>query len=389
MVDEVGEDASELRLPESVQGMIAARLDALPIEEKLLLQDAAVVGKVFWLGPLSQIGDRDRRRGRAAPAPARAEGVRAPRASFVRRRGEPVRLQPPARRGRRVLADPARRPIGEASGAPPSGSSRSGRPEDHAEMLAHHYLTALELDRAAGVETEELATRARLRLREAGDRAYALSAFPAARRFYGAAIELWPAGRRGPTPTCSSATRGSAMRSSPTKSLEPHDRGSGRVARCRGSALRRPRPRSSIGEVFWLLGQRDEGVRTSARGRGADRRSAELVLQGVRRRERVAFLDARRGARDGIRIGREALAMADELEHRRAAVARAQQHRHRPSRERRRGWARRPGAEPSRSRGRQLDRERSLIRQPRVDALADLGELERRWAMQRRGASSR
>ena len=37
-------------------------------------------------------------RSRAAPAPARAEGVRAPRAALVRRRGEPVRLQPPARR---------------------------------------------------------------------------------------------------------------------------------------------------------------------------------------------------------------------------------------------------------------------------------------------------
>src|SRR5439155_13001351 len=36
MVDELGEDGSGLRLPESVQGIIAARLDALPIEEKLL-----------------------------------------------------------------------------------------------------------------------------------------------------------------------------------------------------------------------------------------------------------------------------------------------------------------------------------------------------------------
>ena len=59
-------------------------------------------------------------------------------------------------------------------------------------MLAHHYLTARELDRAAGVETEELTTRARLRLGEAGDRAEALSAFQAAKRFYGAALELWP-----------------------------------------------------------------------------------------------------------------------------------------------------------------------------------------------------
>ena len=37
-------------LPETVQGIIAARLDGLPPSEKRLLQDAAVLGKVFWSG---------------------------------------------------------------------------------------------------------------------------------------------------------------------------------------------------------------------------------------------------------------------------------------------------------------------------------------------------
>src|SRR5439155_24763615 len=40
--------SDELPLPETLQGIIAARLDALPGVEKNLLQDAAVVGKVFW-----------------------------------------------------------------------------------------------------------------------------------------------------------------------------------------------------------------------------------------------------------------------------------------------------------------------------------------------------
>ena len=46
-------DADELPMPETVQGIIAARLDGLDPEEKALLQDAAVVGKVFWSGPLT------------------------------------------------------------------------------------------------------------------------------------------------------------------------------------------------------------------------------------------------------------------------------------------------------------------------------------------------
>ena len=42
----------DLPMPESVQGIVAARLDGLPGEEKALLLDAAVIGKVFWLGAL-------------------------------------------------------------------------------------------------------------------------------------------------------------------------------------------------------------------------------------------------------------------------------------------------------------------------------------------------
>jgi class 3 adenylate cyclase len=48
--------ADELPLPETVQGIIAARLDALPREEKDLLQSAAVIGKVFWTGALEAVG---------------------------------------------------------------------------------------------------------------------------------------------------------------------------------------------------------------------------------------------------------------------------------------------------------------------------------------------
>ncbi len=49
MLIERGDDAT---LPESIQGIVAARLDSLPPEEKELLQRAAVIGRVFWLGAL-------------------------------------------------------------------------------------------------------------------------------------------------------------------------------------------------------------------------------------------------------------------------------------------------------------------------------------------------
>jgi len=43
-------------LPTTIRGIVTARLDALPKDERSVLLDAAVVGKVFWRGALSQSG---------------------------------------------------------------------------------------------------------------------------------------------------------------------------------------------------------------------------------------------------------------------------------------------------------------------------------------------
>ncbi len=99
----------ELPLPESVQGIVAARLDALPDQEKALLQDMAVIGKVFWLGAAVICC-------RGPAAPARAEGVRPSRAPLLRRGRDRVRLPTLTRPRRRVRADPAGEPRREAPG---------------------------------------------------------------------------------------------------------------------------------------------------------------------------------------------------------------------------------------------------------------------------------
>jgi hypothetical protein len=46
-------------LPPGVHGLIAARLDTLGSARKRLLQDAAVVGEVFWAGAVTAMGDQD------------------------------------------------------------------------------------------------------------------------------------------------------------------------------------------------------------------------------------------------------------------------------------------------------------------------------------------
>ena len=69
---------------------------------------------------------------------------------------------------------------------------RLGRPEDHAEMLAYHWSSALELVRASGGDDDEIVERTRRALRAAGDRAVALNSYAVAAAQYEDALALWP-----------------------------------------------------------------------------------------------------------------------------------------------------------------------------------------------------
>ncbi|HEX6844003.1 MAG TPA: AAA family ATPase, partial [Actinomycetota bacterium] len=56
---EVAATVADVDVPRSIQGLIAARLDGLPDDEKAILQDAAVVGKTFWLGAVAALAGLD------------------------------------------------------------------------------------------------------------------------------------------------------------------------------------------------------------------------------------------------------------------------------------------------------------------------------------------
>ena len=185
----------EIPLPESVQGIIAARLDTLPPDEKTLVQAAAIVGKVFWPGALVEmLGSSRRDVEQAVHALERKEFVRRERRSSVA--GETayvfrhvlVRDVAYSQIPRKRRADLHRLAAGWIE------ALAGDRPEDLADMVAHHYLSALDLDRRTGRDDPELAARARAALGEAGDRSFGLGAFSAAARFYERALELWPEG---------------------------------------------------------------------------------------------------------------------------------------------------------------------------------------------------
>ncbi len=186
MVSE-GADPAGAHVPENVQGIIAARLDRLPAAEKSLLQAAAVFGKVFWRGGLAD--------GRARDEIERLLHS-LERKSFVQRaRRTSVSDEPEYAFLHGLVRDVAYGQIPRADRAEKHRRAAEwieslGRLDDHAEMLAYHYRSALELGRAAGIETPELDVRALAALRAAGDRANALNAFAAAARYFREALGL-------------------------------------------------------------------------------------------------------------------------------------------------------------------------------------------------------
>ena len=53
-------DAATVTLPHSIQGVLAARIDALPASEKRVLLEASVIGRTFWEEPLQRlVGEPD------------------------------------------------------------------------------------------------------------------------------------------------------------------------------------------------------------------------------------------------------------------------------------------------------------------------------------------
>jgi len=184
----------EIPLPDSVQALIAARLDTLSPERKSLLQDAAVVGKVFRASALAEMGPREPRDvERALEALVRKELIRAARTSAMEGESEysfwhalvcdvAYSQIPRAERARRHRAAAAwiERQAGE-------------RVEDLAEVLVHHYLQALALAEAARdrEQAQEVALPARRFLALAGERALGLDTAQAEARL-ARALELTP-----------------------------------------------------------------------------------------------------------------------------------------------------------------------------------------------------
>jgi class 3 adenylate cyclase/tetratricopeptide (TPR) repeat protein len=144
-------EGAEVPFPDSVQALIAARLDTLSADTKSMLADAAVVGKVFWAGAVAQMGERDPTEvTETLRELSRKELVRPVRRSSMQGEVEYGFWHVLARDVAYAQLPRAARASRHIAAARWIESKATARVEDLAEVLAYHYATASELAAAAG-----------------------------------------------------------------------------------------------------------------------------------------------------------------------------------------------------------------------------------------------
>ena len=308
----LGERGTTAEVPESVQALIASRLDALPQAEKRLVQEAAVHGKVFWIGGVA-----------AASGMAASEADRYVRAlerkDFVRReRASTVAGDTQYSFRHALLRDVAygqipRRERAQKHRRAGGWLEELGRPDDHADLLAHHYEQALELTRAAGIEDDpELAQQTRRALRAAGERATSLSAFGAAAEFFARALALSSAADRDRPHLLLESARSQAVLGGARRSdlaAEALD-----AFRRAGDAEGQAEAATTLAHFAWDEGDRAETDRYMSVALEVVRDAPASRARALALASQCGFLMLAGRFAESIEIGSDALTLAEELE---------------------------------------------------------------------------
>ena len=183
------EASEEDSLPESLQAVIAARLDTLAPEVKQAAMDAAVIGEVFWSGAVAAIGGLDQSEAEERLRRlAAADVARVARTSSVSGQSEYAFLHALVRDEGYNQIPKAQRARKHEAAAAWIEQLAGERVIDHAEQIAHHYAAALE---CAADGDAELTAKTRRYLVLAGDRALRLNV-AAAKGFFERALALVP-----------------------------------------------------------------------------------------------------------------------------------------------------------------------------------------------------
>jgi tetratricopeptide (TPR) repeat protein len=188
------DEGSDLEgIPDTVQALIAARIDGLSADEKRLLQSAALMGRIFWRGALEHLApDLDvtellnRLLGRELIAPEERSNISGDRAF----RFKHVLIRDVAYGG---MSKARRAEEHQAFAAWVEEHAR----DELAEIRAHHLDRAAELlVELGGAVPQDLAHSTAEALEEAGRRALRRGSLGASRRILLRAVELEPSPER-------------------------------------------------------------------------------------------------------------------------------------------------------------------------------------------------
>ena len=184
----------DIPVPESLQLLIGSRLDQLPHEDKALLQDAAVIGKVFWSGALAALCGCDEASVHDRLADVlRRELVRPNRTSNLLGQTEYTFWHAMIRDVAYGQIPRAGRELKHLAVARWLKRTVADRISDFAEELAYHYTEALDLARASGISiSPDVRAEAASGFLLAGERAAPLDA-DRATGYFRQALELMTA----------------------------------------------------------------------------------------------------------------------------------------------------------------------------------------------------
>jgi class 3 adenylate cyclase len=298
--------AEDMPLPETLQGIVAARLDGLSADEKAVLQDASVVGKVFWTGALH----RDESEAAALLHSLERKGF------LTRQRRSSVESEGEWAFAHMLLRDVA---YGQIPRGDRSDKHREtaewieslGRPDDHAELLAFHWSSALELAQAAGQNAENLKTPTRIALRAAGDRAFAVNAYPAAAGYFGDAIALW-ADEDEERPRLHYRYADALYIAADDKALSALEEARDALL-ATGEREKAADAELSLSRIWWHRGQNDKARAHAARAEelagGASSPATARVLATIARTRAIGG-----EPEEGLRLATEAMTMAETLQ---------------------------------------------------------------------------
>ena len=224
-IAEARQRAAATELPDTVQAVLAARLDALEPFERRVVQQAAVVGRTFWEASLAPLAEAEGRELDRTLTALQEKDILAPG-----RRGPPGRR---ARAGLQARADPRRGLRDAAQGGALAKALRGGRVHRGARGRPHR--------RGGGAAGRALRPR---RVARPRGRAWRATSSPRC-----ASARCASSRRRATPPRCSTRTaRRRATTATPARSAPDGDRAA------------RVRIGEKLGDVSLRLGRVDEAI---------------------------------------------------------------------------------------------------------------------------------